>query len=102
MDNQPLSIYKHAKHAIAQYESVDEVKDYIDKAAAVDMFSGALQDYYPVRRTVDEEEKLFYAKRQSLSNDDIDRIATRMEKASESLREHSDALRSYGNGRIAA
>ena len=40
-----LSIYENAKHWIAQYESVDEVKEYIDKASAVQEYAKRANDY---------------------------------------------------------
>lgn len=40
-----LSIYENAKHWIAQYESVDEIKGYIDKAAAVQEYAKRANDY---------------------------------------------------------
>jgi len=43
--NSQLSIYENAKHWIAQYESVDEVKGYIDKAAAVEEYARRANDY---------------------------------------------------------
>lgn len=45
LPHQDISIYEHAKHWIAQYESVDEVKDYIDKAAAVQEYAKRANDY---------------------------------------------------------
>lgn len=43
--NTQVSIYENAKHWIAQYESVDEVKEYIDKAAAVQEYAKRANDY---------------------------------------------------------
>ena len=43
--NAQLSIYENAKHWIAQYESVDEVKEYIDKAAAIEEYARRANDY---------------------------------------------------------
>lgn len=42
---QAISIYENAKHWIAQYESVDEVKQYADKAAAVQEYARRSNDY---------------------------------------------------------
>ena len=43
--NTQISYYDNAKFAIAQYESIDEVKDYIDKAAAVQEYAKRANDY---------------------------------------------------------
>ena len=43
--NTNLSIYENAKHWIAQYESVDELKDYLDKASAVEQYGKRANDY---------------------------------------------------------
>ena len=40
-----ISIYDNAKHWIAQYEAVDEIKEYIDKAAAVQEYAKRANDY---------------------------------------------------------
>ena len=45
MSTHSISIYVNAKHWIAQYESVDEVKDYIDKAAACQEYAKRANDY---------------------------------------------------------
>ena len=39
-----LTIYENAKHWVAQYESVDEVKDFMDKAAAVEEYARRAND----------------------------------------------------------
>ena len=41
-----LSIYDNAKHWVAQYESVDEVKEYIDKAAALEEYARRANDWH--------------------------------------------------------
>lgn len=46
MDNaSALSIYDNAKYWIAQYEAVDEVKEYRDKAAAIQAYAKQANDY---------------------------------------------------------
>lgn len=40
-----LTIYENARYWIAQYESVDEVKEYIDKAAAVQEYAKRSKDF---------------------------------------------------------
>ena len=40
-----ISYYDNAKHAVAQYEAVDEIKDYIDKAAAIQEYAKRSMDY---------------------------------------------------------
>jgi len=64
-----------------------------------DLFSDVLQDYYPVKRNVEGEERLLYAKRDHLSLSDANRLAERMHKAGESLMRHADALVAYVAGR---
>lgn len=44
MQTQQLSPYDNAKYWIAQYESVDDVKDYMDKAAAVEQYAKRAND----------------------------------------------------------
>jgi len=43
-DRQAISIYDNAKHWVMQYESVDEVKDYADKAAACEEYARRAND----------------------------------------------------------
>ncbi len=40
-----LTIYSNAKNALAQYKTVDEVKDYRDKAVAVEIYAKQAQDF---------------------------------------------------------
>ena len=40
-----LSIYDNAKYWVAQYEAVDEVKEYRDKAAAIQAYAKQANDY---------------------------------------------------------
>lgn len=44
VDGSTLSIYENAKHWIAQYESIDEVKECMDKAAAVQEYARRADD----------------------------------------------------------
>ena len=41
---QALSLYEKAKYAVAQYESIDDVKDYMNKAAAVEEYGRRAND----------------------------------------------------------
>ena len=45
MATKAISIYDNAKHWIAQYESVDELKDYLDRAAAVQEYARRANDF---------------------------------------------------------
>lgn len=43
--NTELSVYDNAKHWIAQYEAADDVKEFIDKTAAVQEYAKRAQDF---------------------------------------------------------
>lgn len=43
--NQALTLYQNAKHAIAEYKTVDEVKDFRDKALAVEAYAKQANDF---------------------------------------------------------
>jgi hypothetical protein len=43
--NTNLSIYENAKYWIAQYESVDELRDYLDKASVIEQYAKRANDY---------------------------------------------------------
>lgn len=43
--NQALTLYQNAKQAIAEYKTVDEVKDFRDKALAVEAYAKQANDY---------------------------------------------------------
>ncbi len=45
MPSTELSIYDNAKHWVAQYESVDDVKEFIDKAAAITEYARRANDF---------------------------------------------------------
>lgn len=45
MNTTQLSVYDNAKRWIAQYEAVDDVKDFIDKTAAVQEYAKRAQDF---------------------------------------------------------
>jgi hypothetical protein len=43
--NNHISVYESAKYWVAQYESVDELKDYLDKAKSIEEYARRANDY---------------------------------------------------------
>lgn len=64
------------------------------------MFSGELQDRYPVPTKKGEERQ--YKKRSALTHDERSWNVKRLRKAGKSLLEHADALEAEGRGRLSA
>lgn len=58
-----------------------------------DMFGDLLQDYYPVKRDIMGEVKSVYARRDTLTEEEMEFNASRMEKVSDRLARHAEALR---------
>ena len=57
-----------------------------------DLFDDLLQDHYPVKREILGEVKSVYAKKEVMSEDEIIIVASKMEKAGNTLIEHAKAL----------
>ena len=70
--------------------------------AQSDLFADVLQDYYPVKRHIGDEEQLVYTRREYLSQADATRLAERMKRGGESLIKHAEALIAYVIDREAA
>jgi hypothetical protein len=43
--NNNISVYENAKYWVAQYESVDDLKDYLDKASVIEQYAKRANDY---------------------------------------------------------
>lgn len=83
------------------FDPVERAEAHVNEGQS-DLFDGTLQDFYPATRKTKGEIQLVYVERDSLTEDDIDRICRRMERAGGSLLRHSDALRVDFNRRVAA
>ena len=66
-----------------------------------DLFSGVLQDHYPVKRFEGEEARLIYLRRDLMTEQDIYRLVERMDKAGDSLKRHAAALKAYFRSKAA-
>lgn len=62
---------------------------------AEDLFSGALQDYYPQKKVKGAGSDSCYVRRDKLTADDVEYNAHRMDAAGDSLKEHASALRAW-------
>jgi hypothetical protein len=82
-------------------DPVTKTKQHITQETG-DLFSGVLQDHYPVKRQVDGEPKKIYIRRDDLTETDIERIAQRMDRAGDSLNLHAQALKAYFKTREAS
>lgn len=65
-----------------------------------DMFDDLLQDHYPVKRVIMGEEKSVYARRDTLSEDEMEINASKMEKVSDGLAKHAEALRAWFHSKV--
>jgi hypothetical protein len=45
MPTNNISVYENAKYWVAQYESVDDLKDYLDKASVIEQYAKRANDY---------------------------------------------------------
>ncbi len=89
------------KYLARNYDPVERLKTAVNDQQS-DLFSDLLQDYYPVKRSIDGEDVLVYTRRERLNQEDAARLAERMQKAGKSLIEHARALVVFVNGREAA
>ena len=107
------SIAPHLTRHLAILELKQQIRGYLRKkhdpievaAEAVasgqdDMFDDLLQDHYPVKRNIMGEVKSVYARRDTLTEDEMEFNASRMEKVSDRLARHAEALRAefYSKG----
>ena len=102
---------KHATPELLAYLSTMKLRDVVrntlardmdqvEKAKAVladsdsqeEMFEVVLQDYYPAKRDIDGKREGVYIKRELMTEQEVKRQCTRMEKMGASLIRHSKAL----------
>jgi hypothetical protein len=73
-----------------RHDPVEAAQESIE-SDELDLFGDQLQPYYPIKR----EGERAYARREVLSEIDIESNARRMEKAAKSLLQHAKALRAW-------
>lgn len=84
-------IRSYLRHALDPMQVVtDKVKSGQD-----DLFDDLLQDYYPADREILGVKKSVYVKRESLTGQEVELNAAKMEMASEALAKHAEALRAW-------
>ena len=60
-----------------------------------DMFDDILQDHYPVKRNILGTVKRIYARRDTLTEEEMEINSSRMERVSDGLAKHAEALRAW-------
>jgi len=88
-----VALREMARRVLAhQFDPVSKAMDHVANETG-DLFSGELQDHYPVKRVLEGENRQVYIHRDQLTETDVQRITARMIKASDSLRLHAQALK---------
>ena len=77
------------------YDPVEKAKNCVE-GQTQDMFGNVLQDYYPAKRAIGDETEISYIRREAMTQIDIERVCSRMEKSGQSLIKHARLLRAYG------
>ena len=85
------------RYLAKKLDPVEKSKDSIEDMNG-DFFGGALQGYYPTKR----EDECVYIQRELMTNEEIDHVITNMQKASDGLVDHIDALKAWKISREAA
>jgi hypothetical protein len=85
----------HVKQMVRQrlamrHDPVEKAEDFVN-GVSNDLFGLTLQDRYPVKREGDKS----YARKEVMSEIEVEANASRMERAGDSLLEHAKALRGW-------
>lgn len=77
--------------------TLDPVEVVTDKLASGqdDLFDDILQDHYPAKREIMGEVKEVYVLKELMTEKEVETVAGKMEKASDALARHAEALRAW-------